>query len=94
VEGPCEHGNEPSGSIICSEILKQLHNWWLLKGSAPWSWLVVGTRMINNVQRMTIVLIYHCHDLLDHTVCFVCNKCDDDSLICSQQTLYDQYGRV
>jgi hypothetical protein len=31
-----EHGNEPSGSIKCREILEWLHNWRLLKkGSAP-----------------------------------------------------------
>jgi hypothetical protein len=37
-EGCCEHGNEPSGSIKCWEILEQLRNWRLLKkDSAPWS---------------------------------------------------------
>jgi hypothetical protein len=31
-----EHGNEPSGSIKCWEVLEWLHNWRLLKkGSAP-----------------------------------------------------------
>jgi hypothetical protein len=40
VEGPCEHGNEPSGSIKCWEILECLPNWRLLKkASAPWSTL-------------------------------------------------------
>jgi hypothetical protein len=35
VEGSCEHGNEPSGSIKCWEVLEWLHNWQLLKeGSA------------------------------------------------------------
>jgi hypothetical protein len=35
---PCEHGNEPSGSIKCREILKWLRNWqFLKKGLAPWS---------------------------------------------------------
>jgi hypothetical protein len=39
VEGSCEHGNEPSGSIKYWEIL---HNWRLLKkGSSPWDWLDV-----------------------------------------------------
>jgi hypothetical protein len=34
--GHCEHGNEPSGSIKCWEILEQLNNWRLLKkDSAP-----------------------------------------------------------
>jgi hypothetical protein len=34
VESSCEHGNEPSGSIKCCEILDELHNWQLLeKGS-------------------------------------------------------------
>jgi hypothetical protein len=38
VEGPCKHGNKPSGSIKCWEILEWLRNWRLLKkGSAPWS---------------------------------------------------------
>jgi hypothetical protein len=36
VEGSCEHGNEPSGSINCWEVLEYLHNWRLFKkGSAP-----------------------------------------------------------
>jgi hypothetical protein len=36
VKGPCEHGNEPPGSIKCWEVLELLHNWQLLKkGSAP-----------------------------------------------------------
>jgi hypothetical protein len=40
VEGSCEHGNEPSGSMKW-EILELLRNWRLLKkGSAPWSYLV------------------------------------------------------
>jgi hypothetical protein len=36
VKGSCEHGNEPSGSIIRWEVLEWLHNWRLFKkGSAP-----------------------------------------------------------
>jgi hypothetical protein len=36
MEGSYEHGNEPSGSIKCWEVLEWLHNWRLLKkGSAP-----------------------------------------------------------
>jgi hypothetical protein len=36
VEGSCEHGNDPSGSIQCWEVLEYLHNLRLLKkGSAP-----------------------------------------------------------
>jgi hypothetical protein len=36
LEGSCEHGDEPSGSIKCWEVLEWLHNWRLLKkGSAP-----------------------------------------------------------
>jgi hypothetical protein len=39
VEGSCEHGNEPSGTIECWEILEYVHNWRLLKkGSSPWSY--------------------------------------------------------
>jgi hypothetical protein len=26
LEGSCEHGNEPSGSIKCWEVLEYLHN--------------------------------------------------------------------
>jgi hypothetical protein len=37
VEGLCERGDEPPGSIKCWEVLEQLHSWQLLKkGSAPW----------------------------------------------------------
>jgi hypothetical protein len=37
VEGSCEHGNEPTGSIKCWDVLEWLHNWQLLKkGPAPW----------------------------------------------------------
>jgi hypothetical protein len=36
VEGSCEGGNEPSGSIKRWEVLEWLHNWQLLKkASAP-----------------------------------------------------------
>jgi hypothetical protein len=36
VEGFCECGNEPSGSIKRWKVLEWLHNWQLLKkGSAP-----------------------------------------------------------
>jgi hypothetical protein len=36
VEGLCERGDEPPGSIKCWEVLEWLHNWQLLKkGSAP-----------------------------------------------------------
>jgi hypothetical protein len=37
VEGSCEQGDKPSGSIKSWEILEQLQNWRLLKkGSAPY----------------------------------------------------------
>jgi hypothetical protein len=36
VEGSCEHGIEPSGSIKCWEVLEWMRDWRLLKkGSAP-----------------------------------------------------------
>jgi hypothetical protein len=36
VEGSCEHGDEPSGSIKCWEVPEWLHTWRLLKkGSTP-----------------------------------------------------------
>jgi hypothetical protein len=36
LQGSCEHGDEPSGSIKCWEVLEWLHNWrFLKKGSAP-----------------------------------------------------------
>jgi hypothetical protein len=31
VEGSCEDGIEPSGSIKCWEVLEGLHNWRILK---------------------------------------------------------------
>jgi hypothetical protein len=38
VEGSCEHGNKPLGSVKYYETLEYLHNWRLLiKGSGPWS---------------------------------------------------------
>jgi hypothetical protein len=41
VAGPCEHGNEPSGSIKGGEFFDQLDNSWIFKkDSAPWSLLV------------------------------------------------------
>jgi hypothetical protein len=40
VEGSCEHGNEPSGSLKCWEVSECLHNWQLFRRvSAPWSLL-------------------------------------------------------
>jgi hypothetical protein len=39
VEGCCEHGNEPSGSVKCWEILEQMNNCQLLNDSAPSSQL-------------------------------------------------------
>jgi hypothetical protein len=33
-EGSYEQGNEPSGSIKCSEILEWLSNWWLLRNDS------------------------------------------------------------
>jgi hypothetical protein len=37
MEGSCEHGNKPSGSVKFWEILEQLSDWRLLKrDSAPW----------------------------------------------------------
>jgi hypothetical protein len=36
LEGSCEHGNEPSGSIKFWEVLQWQYNWQLLrKGSVP-----------------------------------------------------------
>jgi hypothetical protein len=51
VEGFCQHGNEPSGSIKCWKVLEWLHNWRLLtKGSAPWvSELMLKVRNPNSI---------------------------------------------
>jgi hypothetical protein len=35
VEGSCEGGNGPSGSMKRWEVLEWLHNWQLKEGSAP-----------------------------------------------------------
>jgi hypothetical protein len=38
VEGSCEHGNKPLGSIKCWEIFEWLSDWRFRKnGSIPWS---------------------------------------------------------
>jgi hypothetical protein len=38
---PCKHGNEPSGSVKCWEILEELTRSWLLKkDSAPRSYVI------------------------------------------------------
>jgi hypothetical protein len=38
VNASCEHGNKPSGSIECWEVLEYLDNWQpLKKGPAQWS---------------------------------------------------------
>jgi hypothetical protein len=63
VEGPCEHGNEPSGSIKCWDLFEWLNNWLLLKkGSAPRSQLTSLTLLGSNdkailkYDKMTVVL--------------------------------------
>jgi hypothetical protein len=41
VEGSCEHGNEPSGSLKFWDILQWLRDWQFLnKNSAPWSYWI------------------------------------------------------
>jgi hypothetical protein len=37
VAGPCEHGNELSGSVKGRELLGWLRDYQLLKKDAPWS---------------------------------------------------------
>jgi hypothetical protein len=50
VEGSCEHGIEPPGSIKCLEVLEWLHNWRLLKkGSAPLVSKEVGLSVVSFV---------------------------------------------
>jgi hypothetical protein len=47
--GSCEHGNEPSGSAKCWEILELLSDWWLLKKHlAPWC-LLVNNQLVSNM---------------------------------------------
>jgi hypothetical protein len=53
VDGSCEHGSEPSGSIKCWEILEWLSDCWFLKDSAPWSWL-----WITNVSALATICIH------------------------------------
>jgi hypothetical protein len=53
VAGSCEHGNEPSGSIKCWEILGQLSNQWLLKkDSVPGGQLVLQQQYIQNLKEL------------------------------------------
>jgi hypothetical protein len=43
VDGPCEHGNEPSGSIKCWKILEKPWDWRLLnKLGSQRSWRISG----------------------------------------------------
>jgi hypothetical protein len=77
VEGSCEHGNEPSGSIKCWEVLEQLHNWRVLKkGSALWSLLVspllsvASRRSMEHPQNSTIA-----HPFLANFVNFFFHVC-------------------
>jgi hypothetical protein len=62
VEGSCEHGNEPSGSIKCLEFPEYLSDWRLLKDSAPYSYRVgVGDRSISEVRTaFTVILLFTC----------------------------------
>jgi hypothetical protein len=44
VAGPCEHGNESSGSVKGDEFLKYLCKYYLVKKeSPPMFWLVINT---------------------------------------------------
>jgi hypothetical protein len=36
MEGSCEHGNEPSGSIKCWYVVESLSNWWIPKDLVRW----------------------------------------------------------
>jgi hypothetical protein len=40
VEGPCEHGNEILGSIMCWEVLEQLHTGIFSRRACSSMWLV------------------------------------------------------
>jgi hypothetical protein len=57
VEGSCEYGNEPSGSMKCWEIFEWLHNWHLLKkDSVPWrSVLPSPPSFLNFYMRLLLV---------------------------------------
>jgi hypothetical protein len=64
VEGPCGHGNEPSGFIKCWKILEWLRNWQLLKYTAPWSYIpfqFTCYRMIRRGRRLTPSPKYNTH---------------------------------
>jgi hypothetical protein len=51
----CEHGNEPSSSIKCRELIQYLGDWWLLKKrSAPWIYSFIYIYTIFIKQRVTI----------------------------------------
>jgi hypothetical protein len=60
------HGNEPSSSIKCWEVLELLHNWRLLKkDSAPWSYLSLLFKLVLCTQE------FHIHNSWCHMyVCF------------------------
>jgi hypothetical protein len=47
VEGPCQHGNEPSGTVKCCGIVEQLYSWRPVeKGSAAWGQLGVTRKVV------------------------------------------------
>jgi hypothetical protein len=48
VEGCCEHGNEPSGSVK-REILEWLSDCRLLKNSVPWSFFFSQSKIVSLV---------------------------------------------
>jgi hypothetical protein len=60
VEGCCEHGNEPSGSIKCWEIL----DWWLLKrGSVSWGYVLSESHKLDRVHADTCRADCNAHSL-------------------------------
>jgi hypothetical protein len=61
MEGSCECGNEPSGSIECWKTIKWLHNWWPLEyWSAPLSCLVMISKFIVSCCR---TIQYECTEI-------------------------------
>jgi hypothetical protein len=69
VEGSCEHGNEPLGSIKCLEILEYLSDWRpLRKGSAPWSYVFCSSCLSFVLSVFSVCISFRADSLICHVV--------------------------
>jgi hypothetical protein len=55
VEGSCEHGIEPSGSIKCSEFIELLHNWRFLHEVSYNGYIALVSQHASEVTRQIFI---------------------------------------